>query len=128
MNQRGEAQAIGGVNEKIEGFYDICVQRGLSGDQGVSIPRSNVRHLMLKHDVIEAVESGKFQVHAVDTVDQAIELLTGHSAGKPDEKGVYPEGTVNARVVQRLIELEKAGRKHDSEHSENDQKSGSPTS
>jgi predicted ATP-dependent protease len=102
VNQRGQVQAIGGVNEKIEGFFDLCETRGLSGKQGVLIPTANVKHLMLHHRVIDAVEAGKFQIHAVSSIDQGIEILTGVAAGKPDENGVFPPGTINARVAERL--------------------------
>lgn len=105
VNQHGQIQAIGGVNEKIEGFFDVCRAKGLAGDQGVLIPASNVKHLMLRHDVVEAVEAGQFQIYAVETVDQGIELLTGLPAGEPDEAGDYPEGSVNALVQARLAEL-----------------------
>lgn len=106
VNQLGQAQAIGGVNEKIEGF-DICVARGLTGQQGVLIPVSNVKHLMLRQDVIDAVAKGLFSIYAVENVDQAISLLTGISAGEMDEKGVYPDGTINYLVIERLVELTK---------------------
>ena len=105
VNQRGEVQAIGGVNFKIEGFFDICQARGLTGDQGVLIPASNVKHLMLRHDVVAAARAGRFAVYAVSTVDQALELLTGVVAGCPDSTGAYPRETVNGRVEQRLLEL-----------------------
>jgi lon-related putative ATP-dependent protease len=105
MNQRGQVQAIGGVNDKIEGFFDVCQQRGLSGDQGVVIPQANVKHLMLRHDVVAAVEAEQFHIYAVNTCDEAIEVLTGVPAGAADEAGDYPEGTVNQRVAARLDEL-----------------------
>jgi predicted ATP-dependent protease len=98
-------QAIGGVNEKIEGFFDICNARGLTGEQGVLIPQSNVKHLMLRGDVVEACAAGRFHVWPVGNVDEAIELLTGTPAGIPDEQGVVPEGSVNYRVAARLIEF-----------------------
>ena len=107
VNQLGQAQAIGGVNEKIEGFFDICAARGLSGQQGVVIPVSNVKHLMLRRDVIDAVTKGFFAIYAVENVDQAISLLTGIPAGEVDEKGSYPEGTINDLVIERLAELTK---------------------
>ena len=110
LNQRGEVQAIGGVNEKIEGFFDVCAERGLTGEQGVLIPASNVKHLMLRHDIVEAAEAGKFFVYAIETIDQAIELLTGVSAGKPDEDGKYPDDSVNALVSKRLDELTELSR------------------
>ncbi len=107
VNQLGQAQAIGGVNEKIEGFFDICAARGLSGQQGVLIPVSNVKHLMLRQNVIDAVAKGLFSIYAVENVDQAISLLTGIPAGEVDEKGSYPEGTINDLVIERLAELTK---------------------
>ena len=103
LNQHGRIQPIGGVNEKIEGFFDICNKRGLSGDQGVLIPHSNVRHLMLRTDVIAAVERGEFHVFPVENVDQCIELLTGLPAGERDENGEFPDGSVNYRVRERLL-------------------------
>jgi predicted ATP-dependent protease len=105
IDQHGRIQAIGGVNEKIEGFFDICSQRGLTGDQGVLIPMANVKHLMLRRDVIEAVEAKKFQVFAVDHVDQCLELLTGLPAGEPDAKGEFPVGSMNGKIRERLIQL-----------------------
>jgi lon-related putative ATP-dependent protease len=105
VNQRGEVQAIGGVNEKIEGFFDLCHARGLTGEQGVLIPASNVKHLMLRRDVVEAVEAGKFHVYPVETIDQGISLLTGLEAGERDGAGKFPEGSVNHRVEARLIAL-----------------------
>ena len=105
VNQHGLVQAIGGVNEKIEGFFDVCKKRGLNGQQGVLIPASNVQHLMLRQDVVEAVEACQFHIYPVETIDQGIEILTGLPAGEPDEAGEYPEGSLNYRVKQRLAEL-----------------------
>jgi lon-related putative ATP-dependent protease len=105
VNQYGQVQAIGGVNEKIEGFFDLCRAKGLTGDQGVLIPISNVKHLMLRHDVIRAVEKEQFHIYPVETIDQGIELLTGMPTGEPDEDGNYPEDTINGRVQQRLAQL-----------------------
>ena len=102
VNQTGEIQAIGGVNEKIEGFFDICAERGLTGDQGVLIPRSNVGHLMLRPDVVAAAEAGKFRVIPVETIDQGIAILTGADAGQRGGDGAFPKGTVNAMVEARL--------------------------
>lgn len=102
MNQHGEVQAVGGVNEKIEGFFAVCREQGLSGAQGVIIPASNVRHLMLSHEVVAAVREGRFHVWAVVELDQALELLTGREAGRRDDTGAYPAGSVNAAVQQRL--------------------------
>jgi predicted ATP-dependent protease len=105
VNQHGVVQAIGGVNEKIEGFFDVCKTRGLNGRHGVLIPASNVQHLMLRQEVVEAVEAGQFHVYPVETIDQGIEILTGLPAGEPDEAEEYPEGSLNYRVKQRLAEL-----------------------
>lgn len=105
VNQRGEVQAIGGVNEKIEGFFDLCAARGLTGEQGVLIPKSNVRHLMLKAEVVEAIAAGTFSVYPVAHIDQGIEILTGTPAGKANAKGGFPEGSVNRRVQDRVLEL-----------------------
>lgn len=102
VNQRGQVQAIGGVNEKIEGFFDICQKRGLTGSQGVLIPSANVQHLMLRRDVIDACSSGQFSVYQVATIDQGIELLTGRPAGGRGVDGLYPEGSVNRTVEDRL--------------------------
>ncbi|WP_372716880.1 Lon protease family protein [Immundisolibacter sp.] len=104
VNQFGEVQAIGGVNEKIEGFFDICKARGLAGNQGVLIPASNVQHLMLRAEVRDAVATGQFHVYAVRTVDEGIELLTGLPAGVADTEGIYPEGSINGLVSDRLAE------------------------
>jgi predicted S18 family serine protease len=105
VNQYGQVQPIGAVNEKIEGFFDVCKARGLTGRQGVLIPASNVKHLMLRSDVVEAARAGTFSVHAIEDVDQAMELLTGVSAGIPDEDGNVPEGTVNYLVSAQLLML-----------------------
>ncbi|MGD8557193.1 MAG: AAA family ATPase [Chromatiales bacterium] len=104
INQHGQVQAIGGVCEKIEGFFDLCNARGLTGEQGVIIPRSNLRHLMLNKPVREAVEAGRFHIHAVDHVEHAMELFTGLPAGSPDSEGLYPEGTMNYMIQLRLSE------------------------
>jgi lon-related putative ATP-dependent protease len=105
IDQRGQIQAIGGVNEKIEGFFDSCRSTGFTGQQGVLIPASNVRHLMLRRDVVAAVAEGRFAVHPIDTVDQGLEILTGTPAGEPDAAGQYPEGTLNRRIAERLDAL-----------------------
>jgi lon-related putative ATP-dependent protease len=102
MDQRGEVQAIGGANHKIEGFYDVCRERGLSGEQGVIIPASNVQHLMLREDVVEAVRAGQFRVYSITTVDQALELLTGVPAGERGSDGAYPPDSINGLVQARL--------------------------
>ena len=105
VNQHGQVQAVGGVNEKIEGFFDVCSARELTGDQGVLIPVSNVKDLMLRSDVVQSVRDGKFNIYPVETVDQAIELLTGISAGERDEQGSFPHGTVNQAIEAHLIAL-----------------------
>lgn len=105
VSQLGQVQAIGGVNEKIEGFFDLCNARGLTGEQGVLIPAANVKHLMLRHDVVEAVAAGKFRIYPVETIDEGIELLTGMAAGVASERGAYPKGTVNRLVYDRLAKL-----------------------
>ncbi|MCL5674867.1 MAG: AAA family ATPase [Candidatus Omnitrophica bacterium] len=105
INQKGEIQPIGGVNEKIEGFYSVCKLKGLTGQQGVIIPESNVKHLMLKEEVIESVRENKFHIWAVKTVNEGIEILTGVPAGEKGKDGSYPERTVNYAVGKKLIEL-----------------------
>lgn len=102
VDQLGRVQAIGGVNEKIEGFFDLCRARGLSGDQGVLIPQANVKHLMLRQDVVDAVTAGQFHIYPLEHIDQGIALLTGLPAGVRDRKGKYPKGTVNRLVEDRL--------------------------
>ena len=110
VNQFGAVQAVGGINEKIEGFFDICVARGLSGEQGVLIPAANVADLMLRREVVDAARAGQFHIWAVSDVDEALELLTGLTAGKADEKGEMPAGTFNARVAEGLARLAKMRR------------------
>lgn len=105
VNQRGEIQPIGGVNEKIEGFFKVCKLKGLTGKQGVMIPYQNVKNLMLSDEVIEAVKEEKFHIYAVKTIDEGIEILTGVPAGEKDEDGNYPEGTIHYLVNKRLEEL-----------------------
>ena len=122
VNQHGEAQPIGGVNEKIEGFFDVCQGRGLTGEQGVIIPASNVQHLMLRRDVVEAVKEKRFHIYAMETVDQAIELLTGVPAGRRLKSGKSTAGSINQRVEDRLIEL--AERQRDFSSSSKDEEDG----
>jgi lon-related putative ATP-dependent protease len=105
VNQKGEIQPIGGVNEKIEGFFDVCKTKGLTGKQGVMIPHLNVDDLMLRKDVVEAVKEGKFCIYSVKTIDQGIEILTGVEAGEGQGDGTYKEGTVNDLVDKKLREL-----------------------
>jgi lon-related putative ATP-dependent protease len=105
VNQYGQVQAIGGVNEKIEGFFDLCQARGLTGTQGVLIPAANVKNLMLRADVVQAARDGRFHIYAVATIDQGMEILTGLPAGEIAEDGCYPEGSLNHRVEARLAEM-----------------------
>ncbi len=108
VNQHGQVQAIGGANEKIEGFFDICHAKGFTGEQGVLIPPANIKHLMLRHDVVAAAEAGRFRIFAPTTVDEAISLLTGVEAGERDAAGNFPDESVNGRVEKRLLEMSMA--------------------
>ncbi len=105
INQQGEIQAIGGVNEKIEGYFEVCKRKGLTGNQGVMIPGSNVQNLMLKEEVVDAVEEGKFHIYPVNTVDEGIEILTGVPAGERTAEGEFEKDTVNYKVDKRLREM-----------------------
>ena len=102
VNQFGDIQAIGGVNEKIEAFFNLCSKRGLTGNQGVLIPKTNVGDLMLNDDVVNAVKDGKFHIYAISSIDEGIELLMGTEAGKPDKEGNYPENSVHGKVMAKL--------------------------
>jgi ATP-dependent Lon protease len=108
VNQNGEIQPIGGVNQKIEGFFDVCKARGLTGTQGVMIPHQNIGDLMLRKDVVQAVSEGKFRVYPVKTIDQGIEILTGVAAGERKPDSTYPEESVNFRVNKKLLDLAKS--------------------
>ncbi len=105
VNQKGEIQPIGGVNQKIEGFFQVCRAKGLSGKQGVMIPRQNQQNLMLKPEVVDAVRKGRFHIYSVSSIDEGIEILTGVRAGKKKKDGTYPAGSINARVDKRLKEM-----------------------
>ena len=120
INQHGEIQPIGGVNEKIEGFFNTCRNRGLTGTQGVIIPHQNIRHLCLKREVREAVEKKQFHIYQIKTVDQALELLTETAAGTEQEDGTFPEGTVNAKIQESLLEMHKRMEEDDDEDGEED--------
>ena len=111
INQKGFIQPIGGVNEKIEGFYQICKLRGLNGDQGVIIPKQNVRNLSLNDELIEAVRKGKFHIYAISTIDEGIEILTGVPAGQKDSQGRFPLGTINYLAQEKLKKFSKIGEK-----------------
>jgi lon-related putative ATP-dependent protease len=126
VDQSGQVQAIGGVNAKIQGFYDVCQARGLTGDQGVLIPAANVRNLMLREQVIEAVRQGQFHIYAVERVEEGIELLTGVPAGEADDEGNYPEGTVYAAVQAKLAEFEELQK--ESSRKDGEQDEGKPAS
>ncbi len=110
VNQKGEIQPIGGVNQKIEGMFDLCRLGGLTGDQGVMIPYQNLRNLMLREDVVEAIREGMFHIYAVKTISEGLEVLTGYPAGEPRVDGTYPDGTVNYLVAKRLLELNQSMR------------------
>jgi predicted ATP-dependent protease len=125
VNQHGEVQPIGGVNQKIEGFFKVCQAHGLTGTQGVIVPRRNLGDILLESEVLEAVNNGQFNVWAVDHVDQGIELLTGIPAGEPDEQGNYPEGTINQLVDERLEELSKGIKEFESTSDEEEDKDDS---
>jgi predicted ATP-dependent protease len=105
INQLGEVQPIGGVNEKIEGFFESCSRRGLTGKQGVIIPARNTKHLALRREVVEAAESGQFTIYAVNQIEEALELLTGIAAGERGLDGLFPPDTVFGRAAQRLEEM-----------------------
>ena len=105
INQKGEVQAVGAINEKIEGYYEVCKQAGLDGNQGVIIPRSNLDNLMLKTEIIQAADEGKFHVWAVSTIDEGIEILTDHKAGRRLKDGSFSKNSVHYRVDKRLIQL-----------------------
>jgi predicted ATP-dependent protease len=105
VNQKGDVQAIGGVNQKIEGFYEVCKVKGLSGEQGVMIPHSNAKDLMLKEEVVEAMKEGKFHIWPVKTIDEGIEVLTGVKAGERRPDGTYDEDTINHLAQRRLDEM-----------------------
>lgn len=122
VNQNGEVQAIGGVNQKIEGFYDCCRKIGFNNHQGVMIPQSNVKDLMLRKDVVKAVEEGKFHVYAVKTIDEGIEIMTGKDAGKIKPDGNYPKGTINYLVSERLAELAQKLKKFGEEEGKEEKK------
>jgi len=107
VNQLGNIQPIGGVNEKIEGFFDVCAKKGLTGTQGVIIPATNIKHLMLRWDVVHAAQSGQFNIYAVTTVDDAIELLTGMEAGAVNEQGAYQPESFNGQVEAQLLQFTK---------------------
>jgi lon-related putative ATP-dependent protease len=121
IDQQGNVQPVGGVDEKLEGFHDVCERRGWRGGEGVIIPAANVRNLMLRRDVVESAAAGRFRVYAVRTADEALELLTGMPAGAPDADGQYPPDSVNGRVAAALAELAEQARAFSTERSAQDQ-------
>jgi len=122
VNQKGEVQAIGGVNHKIEGFYDCCCHLGQTGQQGVMIPESNVKDLMLRKDVVEAVKKGEFHIYSAKTIDEGIGILTGKEAGELKPDGTYPKGTINFLVNERLKKLAEGLKKFGEEEKEEKKK------
>jgi predicted ATP-dependent protease len=112
VNQKGEVQAIGGVNQKLEGFFEVCKAKGLTGKQGAMIPASNVQNLMLKEEIVEAAKAGKFRIYPVNTIDEGIEVLTGIKAGERQPDGTFKEGTVNYLVDKRLREMAETFREY----------------
>jgi lon-related putative ATP-dependent protease len=119
INQLGRVQVVGGINEKIEGFFDICRQRGLDGSHGVIIPKENDKHLMLREDVVDAVRDGRFTIYGVQNIDEAIGILTGVAAGRADDEGNFPEGSVNSRVERQLVDYAQLRQKFGSNHQGN---------
>ena len=111
VNQNGEVQPIGGANEKIEGYFEVCKARGLNGQHGVLIPESNVRNLMLKKEVINAVQAGKFHIFPVKTIEQGIEILTGIRAGNQSAEGNFEKDSIYDRVDRRLREMAETARR-----------------
>lgn len=122
MDQNGDVQPVGGINEKIEGFFDLCKFRKLDGDQGVIIPRRNIKNLMIKKDLVDAMKKGKFTIYPIDRVEEGLEILTGMPAGTLKEDGTYPEGTINYLIVKRLTEISEAVREKKEEEKEKEGK------
>jgi lon-related putative ATP-dependent protease len=122
MDQNGDVQPIGGVNEKIEGFFDLCKIRGLDGSHGVIIPRKNVHNLMIKQEVVDAVKESKFAIYPIDRVEEGMEILTGKEAGRMNEDGTYPEGTINYLVMKRLEEISAALKEKEKKEEKEEQK------
>ncbi|MDQ7788347.1 MAG: ATP-binding protein [Thermodesulfovibrionales bacterium] len=120
MDQNGEVQPVGGINEKIEGFFDLCRIIGLDGSHGVIIPRRNVKNLMLKNEIVEAVKQGRFTVYPIEQVDEGLKIMTGMAVGELREDGIYPEGTVNYLVVKRLTEIAESMEKKKGQEKEDD--------
>ncbi len=122
MNQHGEVQPIGGINEKIEGFFEVCKLDNLDGKHGVIVPAKNMINLMLKREIIDAVTDGKFHIYAIDSIEDGIETLTGMPPGELQPDGNYPEGTLNFIVSQKLQELAKALKEKKEKEEEEEEK------
>jgi len=122
VNQKGEVQAIGGINQKIEGFYDCCRETGLTDHQGVMMPESNVKDLMLRKDVVKAVKEKKFHVYTVKSIDEGIEILTDKKAGERQSDGAFPKGTINYLVNEKLKELAEGLKKFGEEEEKEEKK------
>ena len=120
VSQKGEIQPVGGVTRKVEAFFDICRHKGLNGEQGVIIPEKNIRNLMLKQEVVDAVKEGAFHIWPTQTIEQGIEILTGMKAGERLPDGAYPEGTLFRRVDEKLVELAEIVKKFGKEARENE--------
>ena len=118
VNQYGEVQAVGGINEKIEGYFRLCKARGLNGEHAAIIPAANKRNLMLKQEVFDAVAEGLFAVYAVGTVNETLELLTGQYAGEADDEGMYPQNSINFKAISRLKEISDMTTDDDKEEAE----------
>ena len=119
VSQKGEIQPVGGVTRKIEGFFDICKHKGLTGKQGIVMPKKNVTDLMLKKEVVEAVEKGQFHIYPITTIEEGVEILTGMRAGKRLKSGVYPKDTLFRRVDDRLREFAEKARDFVKEKTDN---------
>jgi lon-related putative ATP-dependent protease len=124
VNQRGEVQPIGGASQKIAGFFDTCLSAGLTGDQGVIMPQKNVKNLMLREDIVDAIREGKFHIYPVSTIDQGMEVLTGSEAGKLQEDGTYPEGTINFLIDKNLREMANKLKQYNSKDKKSSEKEG----
>ena len=122
MDQRGEIQPVGGINEKIEGFFELCKIRGLDGSHGVIIPKRNIKHLMLKEEVQKAIDEGKFHIYAIENVEEGLEILTDMKAGELQPDGTYPEGTINYLIMKKLDEMSELLKKKDKEKENKDDK------
>jgi lon-related putative ATP-dependent protease len=122
MDQNGDVQPVGGINEKIEGFFDLCKFRKLDGKQGVIIPRRNIKNLMIRKELVDSAKEGKFTIYPIDRVEEGLEILTGMPAGTLKEDGTYPEGTINHLVVKRLTEISEAMKEKKWEEKEEEKK------